>query len=303
MDRLTEMEAFATVVDQGGFTGAARKLGVSKSAVSKHVSSLETRLGVRLLNRTTRRVNPTEIGLLYYEQAQQVLAAAREADGMVGALQTEPEGLLRIASVSDYGRSVIAARLPEFLAAYPSVSVDLVLVDRPVELNSEGFDVAIAPGVESPRSRVLEKFALELVAAPDYLDTHGHPARVEDLVSHSLLHGGTGETEGAWRLMTQTGEVRAVRGRPRVSINNAEAIVDLAIVGSGLAFLPDYLVGPALSDGRLRRVIPGLPEQTRHMVAMLPTTEHTKPKVAAFLDLLDRTDASARAQGRSAAAL
>ncbi|MEM8957025.1 MAG: LysR family transcriptional regulator [Pseudomonadota bacterium] len=292
MDRLTEMEAFATVVDQGGFTGAARKLQVSKSAISKHVSSLEARLGVRLLNRTTRRVNPTEIGLVYYERAQEVLVAAREADGMVGALQSEPEGLLRVAVTPDYGRSVIAPRLSEFLEAYPSVSVDLVLIDRPVELNSEGFDLSIAPGAASTsnaQSRILDSYALELVAAPAYLDAHGHPARVEDLVSHVLLHGGGGEVDGAWRLTAQTGEVRTVRARPRIAINNSEVVADMTLQGLGLALLPDYVIGDALRDGQLRRVIPSLPTQTRHIVATLPPKRHLNPRVSAFLDLFDRS--------------
>lgn len=290
MDRLTEMEAFATVVDQGGFTGAAKKLNVSKSAISKHVSSLEARLGVRLLNRTTRRVNPTEIGLVYYERAQQVLAAAREADGMVGALQREPEGLLRIAATPDYGRAIIAPRLSDFVNAYPSVSVDLVLIERPVELNSEGFDLAIAPGAAAAgnrQARVLDTYTLELVAAPSYLDANGHPARVEDLVSHVLLHGGGGETDGAWRLTAQTGEVRTVRARPRVSINNSEVIADMTIAGVGMSLLPDFVIGEALRSGHVQRVIPGLPPQTRTIIATLPQDRHLNPRVAAFLELFD----------------
>ncbi|MCV6595520.1 MAG: LysR family transcriptional regulator [Mangrovicoccus sp.] len=294
MDRLTEMEAFSTVVDQGGFTGAARKLNISKSAVSKHVSSLEARLGVRLLNRTTRRVNPTEIGLVYYERAQQVLAAARDADGMVGMLQGGPEGQLRIAAAPDYGRTVIAQQLPAFLAAYPAVSVDLVLIDRPVELVSEGFDLSVfpgAPGTDIRRARVLDDFALELVATPDYLAAHGELKRVEDLVSHVLIHGGDGKTDGAWRLVTQTREIRTIRGRPKASINSAEAVAGMAKAGLGIALLPDFLIKADLEQGLLQRALPGLPEQKRHILATLPSEPNAKPKAAAFLDFIDRTGA------------
>ncbi|MFM2349569.1 MAG: hypothetical protein RIR04_535, partial [Pseudomonadota bacterium] len=119
MDRLTEMEAFATVVDQGGFTDAARKLGISKSAVSKHVSALETRLGARLLNRTTRRVAPTDIGLAYYDRARRVLHDAGDADALVIAMQSAPSGLLRLSVAADFGATLMAPILGQFLQDYP----------------------------------------------------------------------------------------------------------------------------------------------------------------------------------------
>lgn len=146
MDRLSEMEAFAAVVDQGGFTGAAAKLGISKSAVSKHVASLETRLGARLLNRTTRRVNPTEIGLIYYDRARSVLAAALEADSTVAALQSEPAGTLELVVSTDFGASVLPPLLGRFLDQYPKVDVNLRLTNRYVEVVSEGYDVALRLG-------------------------------------------------------------------------------------------------------------------------------------------------------------
>ncbi|MEC8292443.1 MAG: LysR family transcriptional regulator, partial [Pseudomonadota bacterium] len=146
MDRLTEMEAFATVVDQGGFTDAARKMGISKSAVSKHVSSLEHRLGARLLNRTTRRVSPTEIGLAYYDRARRVLNDAGEADALVTSMQSAPSGLLRISVATDFGVNHLSPILGEFLSDFPEINVNMVLNNRYVELISEGFDMAIRIG-------------------------------------------------------------------------------------------------------------------------------------------------------------
>src|SRR6056297_144843 len=146
MDRLTEMEAFATVVDQGGFTDAAKKMGISKSAVSKHVSSLEARLGARLLNRTTRRVSPTEIGLVYYDRARRVLTDAGEADALVSALQAPPSGQLRVAVATDFGVTNLAPALGDFLDVCPELTVNMVLSNRMVELVAEGFDLAIRIG-------------------------------------------------------------------------------------------------------------------------------------------------------------
>ena len=130
MDRLTEMEAFATVVDQGGFTDAAKKMGISKSAVSKHVSSLEARLGARLLNRTTRRVSPTEIGLAYYDRARRVLNDAGEADALVTSMQSAPSGLLRISVATDFGVNHLSPVLSEFLSDFPDITVNMVLNNR-----------------------------------------------------------------------------------------------------------------------------------------------------------------------------
>ena len=146
MDRLTEMEAFATVVDQGGFTDAAKKMGISKSAVSKHVSSLEARLGARLLNRTTRRVSPTEIGLAYYDRARRVLNDAGEADALVTSMQSAPSGLLRISVATDFGVNHLSPVLSDFLSDFPDITVNMVLNNRYVELISEGFDMAVRIG-------------------------------------------------------------------------------------------------------------------------------------------------------------
>ena len=147
MDRLNEMDAFVHVVDHGGFSEAARRIGISKSAVSKQVAALEDRLGVRLLNRTTRRVNPTEIGNAYYERAKHVLAGAAEADEMVTAMQSAPRGTLRVSVPVNFGESHLGTIVGQFLAEYLDVSVELVLEDRFVELVSEGYDMAIRIGI------------------------------------------------------------------------------------------------------------------------------------------------------------
>ena len=172
MDRLTEMEAFATVVDQGGFTDAAKKMGISKSAVSKHVSSLESRLGARLLNRTTRRVSPTEIGLAYYDRARRVLNDAGEADALVTAMQSRRHrGCCACRSPQILASTISHLSLGEFLHSYPDITVNMVLNNRYVELISEGFDLAIRVGELggqfSLRARKLCETNKRMIAAPE----------------------------------------------------------------------------------------------------------------------------------------
>ena len=171
MDRLTEMEAFATVVDQGGFTDAAKKMGISKSAVSKHVSSLEA----RLLNRTTRRVSPTEIGLAYYDRAHRVLNDAGEADALVTSMQSAPSGLLRISVATDFGVNHLSPALSEFLEDFPDITVNMVLNNRYVELISEGFDMAVRIGEledSSLRARKLTETTQRIIASPGYFEKY-----------------------------------------------------------------------------------------------------------------------------------
>ena len=180
MDRLTEMEAFATVVDQGGFTDAAKKMGISKSAVSKHVSALEARLGARLLNRTTRRVSPTEIGLAYYDRARRVLNDAGEADALVTSMQSAPSGLLRISVATDFGVNLLSPILGDFLLEYPDITVNMVLNNRYVELISARaltwpFGLGELEDSSSLRARKLAETTKKMIGSPSYFQKFGRP--------------------------------------------------------------------------------------------------------------------------------
>ena len=224
MDRLTEMEAFATVVDQGGFTDAARKMGISKSAVSKHVSALEARLGARLLNRTTRRVSPTEIGLAYYDRARRVLNDAGEADALVSSMQSTPSGLLRISVATDFGVNLLSPILGDFLLEFPEITVNMVLNNRFVELISEGFDMAVRIGEledSSLRARLLTETAKRMIASPAYFARHGRPARIDDLNAHKLLHYSNQSGGNVWKIPAPSGEKR--RCAPRAGSRSTTA--------------------------------------------------------------------------------
>jgi DNA-binding transcriptional LysR family regulator len=191
MDRLTEIEAFATVVDQGGFADAARKMGVSKSAVSKHVASLEARLGTRLLNRTTRRVNPTKIGLIYYDRARRVLSDAGDADAMASALRAMPAGDLWINVDADFGSSPLAPILNCFLLSYRDISLTLEVNGDPIDISNGAYDASIRIDAVQDTLVSLRKLGettLRMAASPQYLAEYGRPERIDDLTDHRLLH-------------------------------------------------------------------------------------------------------------------
>ena len=289
MDRLTEMEAFATVVDQGGFTDAAKKMGISKSAVSKHVSSLETRLGARLLNRTTRRVSPTEIGLAYYDRARRVLNDAGEADALVTAMQSAPSGLLRVSAATDFGVNHLSPALGGFLHEFPDITVNMVLNNRYVELISEGFDLAVRIGEledSSLRARKLADTHKMMIASPKYFEEYGRPEKIDDLNEHKLLHYSNQASGNVWKLTAPSGEKRQVRSAGWLTVNDGQSLLNAAINGLGIAFLPSFLYSDALREGLLEPAIKDLPVETQGIYAVYPPGRYTQPKLRAFIDFL-----------------
>jgi DNA-binding transcriptional LysR family regulator len=278
------MEAFTTVVEQGGFTGAAKKLGISKSAVSKHVSSLEGRLGVRLLERTTRRVAPTDIGLVYYDRAKMVLGAAIDADQMVSSKTLAPEGPLSAAMMDDTAMRFVGLRLNSFLIAYPRLSLKMTPAEGHVELIKDGFDLSVATGsVDGPmQSQKLADVRFRLVASPGYLERQGRPERIEDLASHALLH--LGGPTSMFHLVSHTGERRAVHTGGRLVVRDTMIVMSALEDGLGIGFLPDFVVADGIASGWLADAMPDLPPQASPVFASFPQGEQTNPKVRAFLE-------------------
>jgi DNA-binding transcriptional LysR family regulator len=289
MDRLTEMEAFATVVDQGGFTDAARKMGISKSAVSKHVSSLEARLGARLLNRTTRRVSPTEIGLAYYDRARRVLNDAGEADSLVSAMQSAPSGVLRMSVATDFGVNLLSPILADFLREYPDIAINMVLNNRYVELISEGFDMAIRIGEledSTLRARKITATTKRMIGAPSYFQSHGRPLKIDDLNDHKLLHYSNQPSGNVWKITAPSGEKRQVRSTGSLTVNDGQSLLNAAIAGLGIAYLPSFLYAEQMRRGLVEDAIPDLPREDLGIYAVYPPGRFTQPKVRAFIDFL-----------------
>lgn len=289
MDRLTEMEAFVRVVDMGGFTDAARKMGVSKSAVSKHVSALEARLGARLLNRTTRRVNPTEIGLAYYDRASRVLVEAMEADAMAASMQGTPQGELRISAPLSFGIRHLGPAVTAFLNDYAEVSARISLDDRFVELVAEGFDLAVRVGAlpdSTLIARKLAETAMMMVASPQYLAAHAVPQGLDDLADHQLLHYSNLASGHSWKLRGPGGDERQVRATGRLTINNGDALLQAARDGLGIALSPAFICAEALADGSVVEVLPSARPAPIGIWAVYPAGRYTQPKLRVFVDFL-----------------
>lgn len=282
MDKFAAMQAFVQVVEANGFAAAARVMGLSRSAVNKLVITLETELGVRLLQRSTRRVTPTATGMAFYERCLGILADLEEAELAVSQAQAEPMGPLRVNAPMTFGTLHLGPVLAEFMAQYPSVQVQLTLEDRFVDPVAEGFDltVRIAQPETSPRLVVHELTQLRrlLCAAPSYLKHHGTPRSVEELSNHNCLTYGELAARREWLLEGPAGEIRVTVNGAMCS-NNGEVLRDAAIRGLGIVLLPEFIVQQSLEQGSLQEILVDYRPQALSLWVMYPTNRHLSTKV------------------------
>jgi len=262
MPKLPDFEAlaiFAKVAESRSFAGAASELNLSKATVSKAVSRLETRLGARLFNRTSRRLALTDAGRQLAARAAPILAAGEAAESEALAQSVSPRGLVRLAVPMSFGLQHIAPILPEFLLRYPDVQIDLHLSDAMVDLIGEGFDAALRIATLPDSSLVARRLCSvtpHLVAAPSYLARRGTPKHPLQLAEHSCLGYAYQRTPDTWRFTHQRGEVASVRTAGPLRVNNGDAMMPALIAGLGLGVLPDFILREALNDGSLKIVLP-----------------------------------------------
>jgi DNA-binding transcriptional LysR family regulator len=290
MNPLDGIAAFARVVDSGGFSAAAQRLGISKSAVSAQVQRLEERLGVRLLNRTTRRISVTEAGAAYYRHCARILADAEAAEQAASALQREPRGVLRITAPDCFAWMHVAPAVPAFLKRYPELSVDITSSAAHVNLVDEGLDLAIRIGVLADSPLVVRRLApsrLVVCAAPAYLAAHGTPREPGDLAGHNCLCTGLLPWGDEWRLAGKQSSARVAVGGSLRS-NSAELLRSAALDGVGVVLLPTWAVADALRAGALRRVLPDWEPPASTIYAAYPGARMMTMKVRAFVDHLAR---------------
>ena len=285
---LDDLLVFAAVAEAAGFSAAARRLGVSKSMVSAAVARLEARLGVRLLQRTTRRLSLTEAGLAALPHARRARVAAQDAEEAAVSLLASPRGLLRVNAPMSFGVLHVAPALGAFARAYPEVQVDLVLDDRVLDLVGGGFDLAIRIGNLPDSSLVASTVGRNrnvLVAHADYLARHGEPGAPAELADHALLQYSLSATGATWTL-SRGGRSESVAVDGLLRANSSIALREAALQGLGIARLPLFVAGPDLVEGRLQRVLPhwGLPEQGIHLVTAARGQQPRK--VTAFADFL-----------------
>jgi DNA-binding transcriptional LysR family regulator len=276
------------VVDAGGFSAAARVMGKSKALVSKYVRDLEDELGVRLLNRTTRRLSLTEVGQAYWREAADILQRLEDLATSVGDAHREPRGTLRVAAPRSFADSVLGQALSEFLVAEPRISLDLHLDDRFVDLVEEGFDVAIRVTEMTDSSliaRRLAAFRVILVASPAFLAQHGAPASPAEIADQPAVVDTNSRNRGHWTFDWQ-GERVNVSVKPRLEANSPEVTLAGALAGIGFARVPEFTARAALADGRLVRVLPGSEPKNAGIYAVYPHRRHLSGKVRVFVDFL-----------------
>ncbi len=286
LENLTGMAIFARVVELKSFTRAASELGMTKSTVSKQIGRLEDRLGLRLLNRSTRQLSLTEAGAAFYQGCRQMVAEAEQAEQAVSFLAEAPRGRLAVSAPVSFGTLHILPGLPDFLRRYPELRVEVTLNDRIVDLIEEGFDIGVRIGKLEDSALISRRLAPSrrvLIAAPDYLARNGPPGRLEDLADHECLIYAY-QVEGAlWRLTGPEGR-REVKVAGRLRVNNGEALLAAAIGGAGIAFLPTFICGDALRDGRLSRVLPDWADDEAAVNVICPPGRNLLPKVRVFID-------------------
>jgi DNA-binding transcriptional LysR family regulator len=296
LDKLEAMRVFAQVVTHGGFSAAAREIGMSRSAVSKHVMDLEAVLGVQLLHRTTRQTSTTDAGLAYFERCKAILAEIDEAELSVSNAQQVPRGQLRINAPMTFGTMHLGSAIADFMRRYADVQVYLVLDDRFVDPIAEGFDITIRIAALEDSSLIARRIMPArrvLCASPGYLRERGAPKTPDDLRRHDCLHYGNLATGAQWKLVGPDGDhwvpVKAV-----LCANNGEVLRDAALRGLGIALLPVFIVGKELEEGRLVAVMADYEPPPVAVYALYPPSRYLSAKVRVFLDFLVARFAEAR---------
>lgn len=290
MDRLTSMSVFVRAVDLGSFAAAAAALDLSAPMVGKHVRFLEERLGVRLINRTTRRQSLTEFGRAYYERCRIVLAEADAADALAADQLGEPRGKLRVALPVLFGRRCVMPILLGLARRHPQLELDLAFGDGFVDLGEGGHDLAIRTGeLHDAANLVTRRVARQrmiVCAAPSYLEVHGTPERIEELERHDAVVYRRAGAVRPWLFPREDGPPAEMMPRHRLRLDDLEAIADAAVLGMGLAWLPSWLVRERLKAGGLVELLSAEGRLPYDVHALWLQTPHLPPKIRVAIDAL-----------------
>jgi len=297
MDRFHQLQVYVAVAEEEGFAAAARRLQLSPPAVTRAVAALEDRLGIKLLDRTTRYVRVTESGRRYLDDARQILAGVQAADEAAAGINAAPRGHLAVTAPVFFGRLFVMPGIVEYLERYPDMEVDAVFLDRVVNLMEEGLDVGVRIGElpdSSMRALRVGSIGRVLVAAPAYLERHGSPREPSELRNHCLIAATAGDFGGSWHFSDAGGEF-SLRVNARLKVTSNEGAISAAVAGFGIARLLSYQVADEVEVGRLQLVLPEFDPAPYPVHILHREGRHASAKVRAFIDLLAQ---NLRADGR-----
>lgn len=287
---LNDLSVFAQVVASGGISAAARAIGAPKSKVSRRVAALEARLGVRLIERSTRRFKVTEVGQDVYRHARAAVSEAEAAEEVVQRLKAEPQGLVRISCPQDMDR-LLGAALPGFLARHPRLRVQVIVSNRRVDLIDEGIDVAIRvrerlDADQDLQMRAIARSGRLLVASPGFVDAHGEPRTPSEIPAFPTLSHADRPGLDRWALVSADGEEQVIAHEPRLSASSFPILRQAAVDGLGIATLPEYACRELLEEGRLMRILPGWASREGVLHLVFTSRRGQLPGVRAVIDLL-----------------
>jgi DNA-binding transcriptional LysR family regulator len=291
MDTFTAMKVYCSVVENDSLAGAARSLNVSPSVVSKQLSALEDRLGVRLLNRTTRHISVTQEGTAYYERCKRIITDVAEAENSVSSAHAAPRGLLKITAPVTFAHRHLTPHLPKFLDIFPEVEVQVQVNDRVVDLVDEGIDLAIRISQLKDSSLIARRLAPNrryIAATPEYLEKHGTPNFVDDLKEHRLITWPPGNPLNDWHFLIN-GIERVLKVNGTIAINEGDGILTTLLAGGGLGMTQEFLAGPYVKEKKLVPLLEEFVREDNPIYAVYPSNRLLSPKVRAFVDFLVKT--------------
>jgi len=288
MDKLNAMNLYCQIVDSGQLSIAADNLNLSKGTVSKQLAKLEAHLGGRLLNRTTRRLTPTEAGMAFYKKAKQILESVEEAECVVTGLTAEPRGTLKINAPMSFGAYIWERYWQSTKKSTPKMQVDLTLHDRQIDLIEEGYDLAIRIATHKDSSLIVRKLAtchIVICASPHYLQKNGVPKDPNDLKNHQCLLYAYSDSVKQWAFENKHGTKQQVQVKGALYANNGNLIGDALINDMGIACLPTFIIGDAIRKGTAKIILDDWRPTPQDIALLYPSSRHLSAKVRAFIDL------------------
>ncbi len=287
MDTLDGLKTVVAVVETSSFTAASERLGISKALVSKYVGEVESKLGIRLFNRTTRQLALTDAGRRYYQQSVTLLEQYTALVDNVTGEQTKPRGLLRISAPVTFGEMILSPLLPKFLALYPDLQVELVLTNSAVDMLEEAIDVRLRiGGVDDSNmiARHLKTFPLVLCASQTYIQQHGLPKTPLDIIEHQCIIDSNFRIGKQWPFISPKGQAVTVDVKSAISVNSPQAVREVAIADGGIAMCPEFIVEDAIIEGKLTSILPEYTTLEFGLYAIYPHRKYVAKKVRCFID-------------------